>query len=241
MKRVDDDGRAYAGSQLQIQIYVNRRTEELNRAVLDALPSLAALNPRRLRWVSPREEDKFVEYYDGGFLQALGLEDLWESLRKFWPARGPHWDALATVDIAIPPYRGVVLVEAKSHRKEMYDKRGCGATNPNSCDMIKRALCGTKGWLHVTDHVNWTGRLYQYANRLAHLYFFREVVCVPAWLVNVYFVADPQCPPPHLPMSRVQWRAALARAKTELGLAGVAIPFAGDLFLEGKERRELTG
>jgi hypothetical protein len=85
------------------------------------------------------------------------------------------------------------------------------------------------------------GRQYQYANRLAHLYFFRRVVNVPAWLVNLYVVADPQCPARYLPMSRAQWHSVLAYDKCELGLARVAIPFARDLFLEGKERRELTG
>jgi hypothetical protein len=36
--RVDELGRAFAGSQLQIQIYVNRREKELSQAVLNALP-----------------------------------------------------------------------------------------------------------------------------------------------------------------------------------------------------------
>ncbi len=58
--RVDDSGRAYAGSQLQIQIYVNKRAEELTQSVLDAFPSLASLTPM-LRWVSPLESEKFVE------------------------------------------------------------------------------------------------------------------------------------------------------------------------------------
>ena len=51
MTRVDDQGRAYAGSQLHIQIYANRRREELNRAVLDAvaLSSLNAMERTRLK------------------------------------------------------------------------------------------------------------------------------------------------------------------------------------------------
>ena len=36
--RVDDLGRAYAGSQLQIQIYVNQRSEELSQEVIQGLP-----------------------------------------------------------------------------------------------------------------------------------------------------------------------------------------------------------
>ncbi len=44
--RLDERGVAYAGSQLQMQIYVNRRSPELSRSVLDALPSLASLDVR---------------------------------------------------------------------------------------------------------------------------------------------------------------------------------------------------
>ncbi len=47
--RVDDVGRAYAGSQFQIQIYVNRRSEELFQKVIRGLPDLALLHPH-LNW-----------------------------------------------------------------------------------------------------------------------------------------------------------------------------------------------
>ena len=39
------------------------------------------------------------------------------------------------------------------------------------------------------------GPLYQFPNRLAHLYFFREIVKVPAWLVNVCYLDDPKHQP----------------------------------------------
>jgi len=41
--RVDDLGRAYAGSQLQIQIYVNWLSENLSQKVIQGLPDLASL------------------------------------------------------------------------------------------------------------------------------------------------------------------------------------------------------
>ena len=233
-------GRADHGSQLQIQIYVNRRPHELSERVLDALPSLASLNPR-LRWVSPLEKDDFAEYGDEAFLAAVGLQKLAGNLvGKFWPRRGPYWDALAVVEIGGDPVRrGVVLVEAKSHRQEMYSK-GCQAESDDSRTMIQKALRGTKRWLGVPKDVDWTGPLYQYANRLAHLYFFLQAG-VPAWLVNVYFLCDPHCPEPYSPMSRGEWRVALAEDKAKLGLAGVAVPCTADLFLEGKDRSELAG
>jgi hypothetical protein len=50
--RTDEHGRAYKQSQLQMQLYVNRRQPALTGAVLDALPSLGELQPS-LTWVSP--------------------------------------------------------------------------------------------------------------------------------------------------------------------------------------------
>jgi hypothetical protein len=231
--RTDHSGRAYAGSQLQIQIYVNRRQDELSRRVLEALPSLASLGAD-IRWVSPLESERFVEYQDRAFLRAVGLDHLAGALRKFWPRGGPVWDALAVVRLKEDPnQRGVILVEAKSHPAEVYGG-GCQAS-PASRNKIEAALSETKRWLGVSQEAAWTGSLYQSANRLAHLYFFREVAMVPAWLVNVYFLQDP-----HSPTSQEEWQAAIAQVKTELGLAGIAIPHGAELFLQARERRELV-
>jgi len=233
-RRVDDLGRAYAGSQLQLQIYVNRRMDDVSRRVLDALPSLASLNPR-LHWVSPLECQKFSEYQDRAFLCALGLEDLDGELRKFWPRGGPVWDALAAVDTeSALASSGVVLVEAKSYPAEIYGS-GCQAS-PRSRKKIEAALRKTKAWLGVPEDIDWTGPLYQSANRFAHLYFFREEVGIPAWLVNVYFLDDPDSP-----TTREEWRVALDQVKAELGLSNIVVPHAAELFLEARERRELAG
>lgn len=232
--RVDDSGRAYAGSQLQIQIYVNRRSAELSKCVLDALPSLASLNAA-LQWVSPLESENFVEYQDRAFLTAVGLDQVARPLSKFWPRGGPTWDALAAVQVAGGQGRGgVLLVEAKSHPPEVYGG-GCRAS-PRSRRRIEAALERTRRWLGVPEDADWTGALYQSANRLAHLYFFREVASIPAWLVNVYFLRDP-----HTPTTRKEWRLALAQVKAELGLRGIAVPHTAELFLEARDRRELTG
>ena len=232
--RVDDLGRAYAGSQLQLQIWVNRQPDELSRRVVDALPSLASLNPR-LRWVSPLETEKFVEYQDHAFLRALELESLDPQLKRFWPRGGPVWDALAAVEIGgDPAARGVILVEAKSYPAEIYGG-GCQAS-PRSRKKIETALRKTKNWLDVPEDIDWTGPLYQSANRFAHLHFFREEVGIPAWLVNVYFLDDPDSP-----TTREEWRVALRQVKAELGLANIIVPHAAELFLEAGERRELAG
>ena len=57
---------------------------------------------------------------------------------------------------------------------------------------------------------------------------------MPAWLVNVYFVNDP-----HSPTSRAEWEIALAEIKGQLGLAGMSVQYAANLFLEAGLRGEL--
>jgi len=227
--RVDEHGRAYAGSRLQIQTCVDRRPEELSQAVLDALPSLAALKPR-LRWVSPLESEKFIEYRDRAFLRAISLGHLAKELSAFWPKRGPCWDALAVVESgSFPKDSGVLLVEAKSYPDEIYGP-GRKATSPRSRKKIKRALEQTREWLNAEERADWTGRLYQSANRLAHLYFFREIAGVPAWLANVLFLDDP-----HSPTSREEWRNALEQVHAELSLTAT-VPYVADVFIAAPAR-----
>jgi len=110
--RVDASGAAYKGSQLQTQIYANARTEELDAAVRDALPTLPA--DAHFEWRSPLAAERYREYRDGAFLRALELDRLRAELREFWPTGGPRWDALATVTIPRSAQPGVLLVEGKS-------------------------------------------------------------------------------------------------------------------------------
>ena len=95
--RTDSRGRAFKKSQLQIQIYVNRRREELEKAIRTVLPGLDQAT-QRFRWVSPLESDKFREYRDRSFLVAIERSDLADELKKFWPRGGAHWDALAILE-----------------------------------------------------------------------------------------------------------------------------------------------
>jgi hypothetical protein len=230
--RVDELGRAFAGSQLQIQIYVNRYKEKLEQRILEKLPALSSLKPS-LEWVSPIENKKFIEYQDEKFLETVGLGAFAGRLREFWPKGGPHWDALAKIELP-QEYgrRGILLVEAKSYPGEIYQS-GCKAT-PESRKRIEAAINNTKDKLKVTKDADWTGPLYQYANRLAHLYFFREVINIPAWLVNIYFLEDPQ-----RPTNIGEWKSALTQVKAALGLADKEVPLAADIFLEAKNRNEL--
>ena len=120
MPRIDSMGRAYAGSQRQIQTYVNERAQALNAAVAQSL-SQHNVDENEIQWVSPLASENYLEYQDTEFLARVGLREHAPELLKFWPHGGPCWDALARIQ------NGCILVEAKSHVAEIYGG-GCGAS-----------------------------------------------------------------------------------------------------------------
>ena len=73
----------------------------------------------------------------------------------------------------------------------------------------------TKAALGVTSAYDWTGTFYQYANRLAHLYFLEEREKISTWLVFVYFIGDADV---EGPQSVAEWKAALEVMYGALGL-----------------------
>ena len=217
-------GPAVRGSRRQLQDYVNQYEATLTNAVMKELPSRLRELDAHIRWVSPLAEDDYEEYRDADFLRAVGLHDSVDDLANFWPSGGPSWDALAVVsDLAGRIHPGVILVEAKSHIPEIYGN-GCQA-GPHSRGTIEKALAEAKDWCKASADADWTGPLYQAANRLAHLYFIRERLKRPAWLVNLYFTYDPIGP-----ANLGAWTTELQKVKASLGLAS-AVPFAIDLFL----------
>lgn len=191
---------------------------------MEALPPRLRELGAHIRWVSPLAEDDYAEYCDAEFCRAVGLGDFVGELANFWPPGGPSWDALATIsdsDGRIHP--GVILVEAKSHIPEIYGD-GCQA-GPDSRGLIEKALATAKQWSGASTDADWTGPLYQSANRLAHLYFIRERLKRPAWLVNIYFINDEIGP-----ADEDAWKAELKKVKASLGLTS-KVPFTIDLFL----------
>jgi hypothetical protein len=190
---------------------------ELSRAVADALlPN--RLDASAIRWVSPLETEKYCEYQDEEFLRVVGAGRLAPELRRFWPRGGPCWDALARLESG-----GCVLVEAKSHVPELYGN-GCAASG-RSRSLISSSVGLTKNWLGLEVDADWLGPLYQSANRLAHLYFLREIGKIEAFLVNVYFIGDP-----HSPTTRQQWDDGIGCANEQLGIT-VRVPHSGSVLL----------
>ena len=229
--RVDASGAAYKGSQLQTQIYANARTEELDAAVRDALPTLPA--DAHFEWRSPLAAERYREYRDGAFLRALELDRLRAELREFWPTGGPRWDALATVTIPRSAQPGVLLVEGKSYPGEM---EGGGAKGqPSSNELISASLRQTQEALALApDPRRWMGRYYQFANRLAHLLWLRRMG-VEASLVHLLFTDDP-----HGPTGETEWRRAIEQMHAELGLDQTRLEHVGAAGLPALAASALT-
>jgi hypothetical protein len=169
------------GSQKWVQEIINPRPGFLNRLIQQ---QIASISNRKIHWSWPLEKDKFAEYRDAAFLNNLDLQEFTEELEKFWLKMGPQWDALGkTAD-----GETFILVEAKANVSEI--KSTCKANNKESLRKISSALAETQKWLNCRGpRIDWKCGFYQYANRLAHLYFL-EKMQKEAYLVFLYFIGD---------------------------------------------------
>jgi hypothetical protein len=191
------------GSLKWIQVMVNDHPHLLSEAVGVA----TGISPDKIEWVSPLAADSYAEYRDYGFLDRLGIALADYSLSMFWPARGPQWDALGRAQ------GQVILIEAKAYLKELITDP-CQAT-PASLARIKASLGLVKQSLGVPSEIDWTGRYYQYANRLAHLYLLRHLNQIPAELVHVCFLNDHER---QGPTTAAEWQIALQQVHYALGI-----------------------
>jgi len=199
--------RAEKGSQKWIQDIINACPELLNDRIRQQVSSLSG---REIIWRSPLTEDNFAEYRDTAFLKNIHLPELSNELNRFWPKNGPQWDALGkTAD-----EKAFILVEAKANVLELIS--ACGAKSEKSLSTISKSLAETQQWLNCQKPlIDWKSGFYQYANRLAHLYFLRKKARKEAYLIFLYFLADST----HIPTSQDAWDAALELMKKLMGLS----------------------
>ena len=80
---------------------------------------------------------------------------------------------------------------------------------------IDKALAETQQFLRCNPKINWVAGLYQFANRIAHLYFFREKCGLDLWLVHIYFCNDQTH---NIKTSKEEFEGAMLLAKKLLGL-----------------------
>ena len=156
------------------------------------------------------KHDDYAEYRDAAFLKQIGLIELREALSQFWPKNGPQWGALGKTS----DDKAYVLIEAKANVAEIVSS--CSAKDKKSLTIISKRLAETQRWLNCRkSFIDWKNGFYQYANRLAHLYFLREKAQKEAYLVFLYFVDDST----HIPTSLDAWHSALKLQKQLMGLS----------------------
>jgi hypothetical protein len=207
------------GSQKWLQVFVNDFPTQLAEAFGTSRPDMVG---RPIKWISPLRDDTYAEYRDGAFLRQLGLGEHTPALKDFWPARGPQWDGLG-----LGVQQTYYIVEAKAHVNELAST--CAATSPRSRQQIGQAFQQTQTWLDSTPQRDWQIDYYQQANRLAHLYFLREIASVDAYLVNIYFVNDYT----HIPTTYEAWHKALTAQRQQLGIGNQTYEdFVLDVFVD---------
>jgi len=152
--------------------------------------------------------DDFAEYRDQAFLRLLEVHLEKRPLETFWPNRGPQWDALGR------SYSGeIFLVESKAHISEILSPGTSASTK--SKILIEKSLKELQSFLRVSPVVNWSAVLYQYTNRLAHLYLLRELNHLRAFLIFLYFVGDREMDGPRTVR---EWESAIHVVRGVLGL-----------------------
>ena len=192
------------GSLKWIQKLINKFPEILNQRII----SQSGLKRADIIWLSPLKDDGYAEYRDTDFLKVLGLEQYRDQLKQFWPQMGPQWDALGKAGENGPCF----LVEAKANIPEIISSSQ--AKSETSIALIRKSLSETQIFLNCSIPLNWETGFYQYANRMAHLYFLRHSCKVDAYLLFVYFLNDTS----HIPTAKEQWLCALELQKRLMGL-----------------------
>jgi hypothetical protein len=178
-------------------------------------------------WRSPRPP-KYAECRNGRALALLGLHDLRPALARFWPSRGPVWDALGVDTTSGERF----FVEAKAHIPELVSPPTAARGEP--LRRIRGRLSDLKRSLGSRTAADWTGPFYQYSNRLAYLDWLRGQG-VAAYLISIYFTDAPDVPEP---ASRPQWEGALRVLRAYLGISKHPLKaYAVDLFLDASTGR----
>lgn len=211
------------GSLKQLQVLINEYPDIIN----DRIKSQINLSANSIiEWVSPLKEDDYAEYTDDNFIERIGLDPEEITLKDFWPRRGANWDALARTN-----NDEVILVEAKANIPEMVSSpSGAGES---SMKLISKSLNETKQFLNINNDIDWTGKFYQYTNRVAHLYFLNTLKKRKAFLVNIYFIGDQSVDGPK---TADEWKGGIEVMNHYLGLSSHKLKkYMTDIFIDVNE------
>lgn len=214
------------GAAAGLRTLLSKNPELLNRH----LRSAASLGrDAAVTWRSPVRDDEYAEYRDEDALRRLGLDTsaFRYPLSGFWPDKGPQWTGLAAVG-----HDAWFLVKAKASLDELLSDGTTGA-DQDKVRLVHDSLARARKGLGIARDGDWSGRFYQYANRLAWLHFLRSENRLPVWLVNIYLfnLADAKGP-----ASADEWRGAIGMVESYLGCATHTLKkYCVDLFIDGKD------
>ncbi len=193
------------GSQDLIQKLINEKPFLLEQE----LKTYKVFKNDKFEWRSPLREKGYAEYRDQEFLDKLDVDDTNFFLPDFWPKRGPLWDGLG---ITVNSNKKIII-EAKAHIGEVITPSS--KASQKSLEKIKDSLAKTRSYLEIKNDIEWSGKFYQYTNRIAHLYYLREKLNQDAYLLNIYFTGDKDV---NGPETVEEWKGALELLKSYLGL-----------------------
>ena len=213
------------GSEWHLLRYMGRHREKFDQVIINEVGAGG-----RIEWLdfhftgkrnNPDAELTGLEFLENaGEPSYAGVVKKWK--KGFWPQTGtpPNWDAVGWL-VTGDESRELILVEAKAHTGEL-KSNGCRAKG-ESKNKIEKALAKTIDYAKARTGVkDWLGDYYQYANRLATLYFLHKGK-VAARLVLIYFSGDgfPKDAdegPCECPQHKDGWKKALETQDKRLGL-----------------------
>jgi hypothetical protein len=199
------------GSEDHLRSYMARKPPGRNLTV--AVAEAKGVPPSSIRWLgfprAPRGDDR--EFRGLEFLPREFYREVQREWKEFWPTTGrqPTWDAIGRAG------EDWLLVEAKANHPEFTGSPS--RASPASLRLIEQRLNQVKRDFGVHRFFSWTGSYYQYANRLAALWFLRKRE-VPAQLVFVYFFGDEFPDGTPCPASKAEWKTLFEARRLTLGL-----------------------
>ena len=197
--------RGRIGSQRLLQAAVNQHPDLLYEALRKAG---AIHDSENVSWTSPLEADQFKEYRDQAALEKIGITNPPHPLNNFWPKGGPVWDATGVTSSGKP-----ILVEAKAHIPEAASP--ASGASPQSLEKIEASLNAARNYYAPRSTSVWSGTFYQYANRLAHQYYLKELNNIPSILVFLNFINATDMDGP---TTELEWKGAIRLIHAVLGL-----------------------
>ena len=203
------------GSEWHLLRYLGYHRNNLSEKVL------GLVGPGTIEWIDFNFSDKNEPLNRDQELKGLeffsGNEEVMDKWKSFWPQTGnaQNWDAIGRIDYG--DHKEWLLVEAKAHIGEIISS--CGASEESKA-IIRSALEKTQAAFGSNQPVkNWMNQYYQYANRLAMIYFLMKECDQPvkARLLFIYFYGD-QREKVKCPQNEMEWRESITRIHNSLGI-----------------------